>query len=507
MGGTSSKALAVTSPTPEKLENGPDYSIMKLCGGDMKKFEYMLFISAESCRLSYCDVGILHESLKAYGRSPDVLNKVITHYDSKFASKKRNVFSRLSGKFAPPESYELKSCQDGFANSGKPVLVRYISSPTDTTCIVASPSTLVPNENSIIQSTDCILTFKGSSSMRNWEKNMRALSPGDLADTIKDLVPGGPPGIMVSTSFVVPILEIFNNILEGINVVAPNCTRIFVFGHSKGGAECELAGAMLALKFPDKEVHIISLGAPKVIAPASRDAFNNFFFIGKQGKVTLTRIESVGSVVGDNVTDVPGNMVHPGWGTKTSTLDSLRQQNGVTVDGKNKRNPATWPFPEPYDLWDRSLVPGGNDKSAALKAEVERVIGEKAIEVKQETQMTGGATYYRVKGSSWTTWPHMEYFGMFFWGSQRLPGMGNPAKTALVGTREAQTGSDVNKTFVANIFSDCTKYQYEPWVSRGSVLDVYTKTDASAVLNTVTSRGGRRTYRKSKRSSKKTRRN
>jgi hypothetical protein len=101
----------------------------------------------------------------------------------------------------------------------------------------------------------------------------------------------------------------------------------------------------------------------------------------------------------------------------------------------------------------------------------------------------------------------MEYFGMFFWGSQRLPGMGNPAKTALVGSREAQTGSDVNKTFVANIFSDCTKYQYEPWVSRGSVLDVYTKTDASAVLNTVTSRGGRRTYRKSKRSSKKTRRN
>jgi hypothetical protein len=49
--------------------------------------------------------------------------------------------------------------------------------------------------------------------------------------------------------------------------------------------------------------------------------------------------------------------------------------------------------------------------------------------------------------------------------------MGNPAKTSNTGTREAREGSNENKTFVANIFKDCTKYQYVPWQSRGSVLD------------------------------------
>jgi hypothetical protein len=523
----SGASTAVSSPTPEKIEGGPDYSIMRLCEGDMKKFEYMLFISAEACRLAYCDVGILQQSLKAFGRSPDILNKVITHYDQKACPtlgvgkcKKRNMVSRATGNFAPPESYELNPCPGGFNNSGKPVLVRYISSPTDTTCIVVSPSALVSNSNSIIQPTDCIVTFKGSSSLRNWEKNLRSLAPTDFAKEISDVIKpalarapelleaaakqvqllpaaaaaagGGigseqslPGGIMVATSFVVPIVEIFNNILEGINVVAPNCTRIFVFGHSKGGAECELAGAMLLQQFPDKEVHVISFGAPKVIAPQSRDAFNKFFFENKKGKFTLTRVESVGSTgIDDLVTTLPPNMVHPGWGDKKNTLDFIRSQNGVKPAGNNKRDPATWPFPEPIDLWDRSIIPGQKNKSAELKAEVEKVVGEKLLEVKEET--TGGANYVRVTGSRWAPNSHMEELGMFFMGSQRLAGMGNPAKTALVGSREAQDDSNVNKTFVANIFSDCSKYQYEPWTSKGSALDIFTKTDAKGLAGTVT---------------------
>jgi hypothetical protein len=522
----SGASTAVSSPTPEKIEGGPDYSIMRHCGGDIKKFEYMLFISAEACRLAYCDVGILQQSLKAFGRSPDILNKVITHYDEKACPtfgvgkcKKRNMASRASGNFAPPESYELNPCPGGFNNSGKPVLVRYISSPTDTTCIVVSPSTLVSNSNSIIQPTDCIVTFKGSSSLRNWEKNLRSLAPTDFAKAIKDVLtsekklepapevnkellqtppplqaaaaaggalsPTLPEGIMVATSFVVPIVEIFNNILDGINVVSQNCTRIFVFGHSKGGAECELAGAMLSLKFPDKEVHVISFGAPKVIAPQSRDAFNKFFFENKNGKFTLTRVESVGTTgLDDVVTTLPPNMVHPGWGDKTNTLDFIRSQHGVKPAGNNKRDPATWPFPEPIDLWDRSIIPGQKNKSAELQAEVEKVVGEKLLEVKEET--TGGANYVRVRGSRWAPNSHMEELGMFFLGSQRLAGMGNPAKTALIGSKEAQDDSNVNKTFVANIFTDCSKYQYEPWTSRGSSLDILSKTDVKGLAGTVT---------------------
>jgi len=176
----------------------------------------------------------------------------------------------------------------------------------------------------------------------------------------------------------------------------------------------------------------------------------------------LTRVESVGSIVGDNVTDMPpGVMVHPGWGTKTNTLDFLRSQNGISIDNQNKRNAATWPFNEPMDLWDIA-------NKLKLNAEVQKVIGE-APTVANPSQ--GGANYVRVKGSSWAPNPHMEYFGMFFLGSQRVPGMGNPAKTSNTGTRESREGSNENKIFVANIFSDCTKYQYVPWESKGSVLD------------------------------------
>lgn len=462
MGSSSSKpTLAITSATPEKVESGPDYSIMSLCQKDVKKFEYMLFIGAELSRLAYSDVGIIRESLKALGLSPDILNKVIGHYDFKFLSKRTNVASRISGDFAPPESYELQACPDGIDHAGQPLLIRYISSPTDTTCMVVSPNAIQPNPNTIITSSDCIVVFKGSSSLRNWEKNLRAVAPGDFAAAIAPVVPNGPPGIMTAQSFVVPIVEIFNEITIAMEKVCPGATRIFVFGHSKGGAEAELAGAMLSLKFPDKEVHIISYGSPKVIYSSSKEKFDSFFFNSTR-KFTLTRVESVGSIVGDNVTDMPpGVMVHPGWGTKTNTLDFLRSQNGISIDNQNKRNAATWPFNEPMDLWDIA-------NKLKLNAEVQKVIGE-APTVANPSQ--GGANYVRVKGSSWAPNPHMEYFGMFFLGSQRGPGMGNPAKTSNTGTRESREGSNENKIFIANIFSDCTKYQYVPWQSRGSVLD------------------------------------
>jgi hypothetical protein len=467
MGATESKpVLTFTSASPEKVEGGPDYSMMSLCQKDVKKFEYMLFIGAELSRLVYSDVGIIHNSLKALGLSPDILNKVITHYDWKFLSKRRNIAARVSGNFAPPESYELQACSDGIDHSGQPILIRYISSPTDTTCMVVSPQAIQKNANSIINDNDSIVVFKGSSSLRNWEKNFRSVAPGDFAAAIAPVSTGAPSGIMTATSFVVPIVEIFNDIVEAIEKVSPSATRIFVFGHSKGGAEAELGGAMLALKFPEKEIHIISYGSPKVIYPNSKDPFDKFFFIDKKGKFTLTRVESVGTLLGDSVTDIPpGVMVHPGWGTKTDTLDSLRAQNGIKPDGSNKRNDATWPFNEPMNLGDIA-------NKLKLDAEVAKVIGEKPGEAPTVPNPSqGGANYLRVKGSNWAPNPHMEYFGMFFLGSQRLAGMGNPAKTSNTGTREAREGSNENKTFVANIFKDCTKYHYVPWQSRGSILD------------------------------------
>jgi len=142
-----------------------------------------------------------------------------------------------------------------------------------------------------------------------------------------------------------------------------------------------------------------------------------------------------------------------------------------------------------------------------LNAEVQRVIGETVTVANPSIQ--GGANYLRVKGSSWAPNPHMEYFGMFFLGSQRLAGMGNPAKTQ--GDRKEVPGSNVNKTFVANIFNDCSKYQYVPWISRGSALDFVDDgarvADAAQqqfvqardkAMKYLTKKGGRKTPRKHK---------
>lgn len=486
MGNKQSKPLAApvtsapSSPEPVMQEN--DYSLLPVCYGKkfddklevdvnaVKKFEHALYIGAEASRLLYCDVGILKFSLtKAFGLSPDILNKVITHYDGKYRFKKTNLLNRISSnKQIAPDSYELEPCTS-FENDGKKPLMRYISSPTDTTCGVISPETLQSNSNSIFTSTDCFVVFKGSSSLRNWEKNLRSVFPGDFAKEVSSLGLNAPSGIAIARSFVTPIVEIFDEILKGIQEVCPNATRIFVFGHSKGGAEAELGGMMLSLCMGNKlpnvtQVHVISYGSPKVVSPTSKDAINNAFFVANKGNFTLTRVESVGSVIGDNVTDIPPVMVHPGWGNKSNTLDEVRTKfAGVSVTD-NKRNAATWPFNESLDLWDIT-------QKFKLDAEVKKVIGE---------DVKGGerSTYLRVRGSRWAPNPHMEYLGMFFLGSQRIAGMANPAKTQ--GDRKEVPGSNVNKIFIANLFPECTKYMYVSWNSLGSSLDVVSDVETTA---------------------------
>jgi len=506
MGSSPSKSgvLSVVTPPPDrpaKPENLPlATTIMRLCDGDMRKFEYMLFIAAESCRLSYCDVGILHQSLRAYGLSPDVLNAVITYYDNQacpslLKCKKRNVTERLSQMFKPPESYELTPCSGGFENGGKQPLIRYISSPTDTTCLVINPLAMKPNKYSIIQSTDCIVTFKGSSSIRNWDKNLRAAVSGDLAKEIKSLNLSAPPGIEVSISYVSSLMEIYPNILDAMEKVCPGHKRIFVFGHSKGGAECELAGAMFKLSFPEKEVHIISLGAPKVVNPKSLSEFNEIIL----NNGSLTRIESTVKGRPDPVTKLPISMTHPGGG-ESNSLDTLRQVYGYKT-ANNQRSPQTWPFTDPINWWDPSQKAYVDQKVQSL------VAGQKG----------GDSNYVKVEGYTTNALPlapHMEYFGIYFWGSQRLPGMGNPAKTSNLQGHSAETSDNTNKIFLANIFEECTKYTYVPWKSRASLLSGIKDTGkmleesrdtAIAVRKQLIGRS-RYTRRKSKRSLKKTRR-
>jgi len=443
-----------------------DYTIMPVCLGfpyngfkpvsteEFKKCEYIFYLGAELCRLVYSDVAIIQESVKALGMSPDVLNGVISAYDWKYLSKRR---ASTQGVPATDSYTTINVC----STKGSPV-IKYISSPTDTTCMVVNPSCIVKNQYNILGNSDSILVFKGSSSIRNWSKNVGSLKASLLNDSLSksDLGVTFEPNLKVATSFLEPVLEIFRTILDSIQEITPSAKRLFIFGHSKGGAECELTGMLFALLLKNKstfpqiasleEVHMVSYGAPKVVASSSLDDFNKSVFLDNLGKVTLTRIESVGRLSGDIVTNIPPAAVHPGFTTTSNTLDDLRKKYAnAVVDGNYRRNKDTWPFPEAFDMWDRTK----DVQEAVLKitgSPMPTDTQEKELEPPPE----GGAyasNYVKAKGARNAPFSHVEQFGMFFMGSQRLTGMKNPANT------------NDKRTFIASIEPTCSSYTYIPW--------------------------------------------
>jgi len=457
---------SVGSDTPY-IDNG----ILDLCK-TIQQAEYIFHLGAMFSRLAYCDSGIIQECLKAFSFSPDVFEKVITAYDWKYLSLRR---SYTKGVPAPDSYTTINSCKTTLT---KPLL-KYISSPIDTTCMVATASLLKATAlHTILIPTDCIITFKGSSSLRNWIANLGSVKAGSLNERLKKLeVLNGVqaiPDFKVTTSYLVPILEILRNILDAIALVSPGCTRIFVFGHSKGGAEAEMMGMLLTLMLKKKEnfqalgavtdVHVISYGAPKILASSAYTEFNRQILSARS---TLTRIESVGRLVGDIVTTQPPWGRHPGASDSNNTIDVVRAKYGVKVDGNYRRNKDSWPFAEPFDLSSNPVEL--NQKVTSITS----FTPPTDAEAKTLEQKVGGY-YIKVKGAKLTPFPHVEQLGMFFMGSQRLAGMKNPANTTD------------GKTFTAVMDMTCSSYEYIG----------YTKLVAV----------GGKTYRKPKRQLKKTRR-
>jgi hypothetical protein len=283
--------------------------------------------------------------------------------------------------------------------------------------------------------------------------------------------------IQAATSFLNPILEIFQNILQAIQDVTPNTKHLYIFGHSKGGAESELAGMLFSLimqknkaAYPAlaslEKITFCSYGAPKILKADSLNAFNTQVLVPG---VTFWRIESVGRLAQDPATTFPPGGAHPGSTDGNNTLDAIRKKYGV-VPIKDKfgmeeyrRNPGDWPFDDnsrtayrdldtPYDLWDNS---------ANVIRELEKVVRDAPINVEtppeQSGQVGGSGNYVKAKGARNTLFPHVEQFGMYFMGSQRLPGMKNPANT-----RHKKTF--IGEIYVGTLNSDvCTSYNYVDW--------------------------------------------
>jgi Lipase (class 3) len=452
-----------------------------------KRYEHVLYIMAQMSRIVYCDSGIAWKVMnQSLGMSNDVVNKVISANDWANVSKRRvSITSQPGdGKGLPMESYALTPVPTG------PCFGTYISTKDDTTCmfivVSAAATPRLLGGNSIFKEGDVIVTFKGSSTVDNFKHDL--LSQFTAAD-LQGLI--GSTGIkvqgtgnIVTGSFIKPLVAAWSVLKPALekHIVADG-TRLFLTGHSLGGAYTTLFAFLLAegkasgtLPVMSKvaSMHVISFGSPTVLSDTARNTFNRHL---DSGLVTLDRVVSqrvaarsaatqlvVGGIAGPNdvIATIPAGFTHPGFkplatnvrpeaGGRPYSIDNVRKFYGV--DSKTRyRDPATWPFTEDIGLGDAAkkadlnAIVAGITHVEKIPEEVTKLPAElESATVTEDPQAGGGEqkglyakatqthipNFLSVQGSAYSLgFAHGEYLGMFFMGGFRLAGMKNPAKTS-----------------------------------------------------------------------------
>jgi hypothetical protein len=521
---------------------------------NFKKYEYLLYIGAQLSRLVYCDTGIMWYAIeKSLGMSNDIVNKVITTYDTQFASKRR-ISSTTPGSEGgrPMESYALTISQ----RSGNKYAT-YISTPSDLTCLVLKASKVKANPNSILQASDVFVSFKGSSTLKNlWhdlKSQFTASDLGGLLESIGVKVTMNEGKNLLTGAFVKPIVKAWSTLMEALTEhITADESRLFLCGHSLGGAYCTLFAFILAegkvsgtipIMSKVKSIHILSYGAPTLLSDTARNTFNRHLESGlmtidrvvsqkiaaRTSAVALTQALALGAGPNDIIPSIPAGFAHPGFrplatefrpeaNGRPYSMDNIRKFYGVSSNTRY-RDPATWPFLEDIGLGDRK-------NSAALNQIVKTItnlepppdvdpaqeIAAAENEARSPVAQLGGfgeqkgiysaATknhipdYISVAGSNYAVgFAHAEYLGMFFLGGFRLAGMKNPG----YGNRTANFSmydSGVELAYVdykVNPALDAVPEARLP--AEQSDSDESAATGAATTVTTAVTRGGYRRHR------------
>ena len=440
-----------------------------------KRYEHILYLGAQLSRLVYCDTGIMWNVIeKSLGMSNDIVNKVITAYDKEFAGKRRAPSAAAGAEGSRPmESYSLVVAKPGDAK-----YATYVSSPDDMTCLFINASKVKANPNSILTGNDVFISFKGSSTMDNFKHDlMSQISASDLGGLVKSIgVTVQGERNLVTGAFVKPLVKAWSALMSALSEHVKNGgTRLFLCGHSLGGAYCTLFAFILAegkvsgtipIMNKVKSIHILSYGAPCIVSDTARNTFNRHL---ESGLMTIDRVVSqkvaarsaatqllVGGIAGPNdvIPTIPAGFSHPGFrplatnimpeaGGRPYSMDNIRKFYGV--DTKTRyRDTNTWPFTERLELgdWKNSkeldaivkgltgvAPPANEDPSKVVTDDPKPLVGG----LGKQKGIYSAATknhipdFVSVAGSNWAAgFAHAEYLGMFFAGGFRLPGMKNP---------------------------------------------------------------------------------
>jgi hypothetical protein len=424
-------------------------------------YEQVLKVMGQLSRMLYCDAGIIREVIMspAFGTADNVaVSAKITELDAKYNGLRRTPSAYPGGKDGRPmQSYVITPS----AGAGS-LLGQYVSSPSDLTYMFLTGATL-QSKFSFFQPSDLVLVFKGSSTVKNFQHDLYSqFTPSDLSKIM-------PPGTAMSTgagknnivpsSFIKPILESWELLKQGLTTFNP--TRLFVTGHSLGGAYASLFTFIMAeiraASFPSiQSIHNITFGAPTILSDGARNTFNGHL---DSGIVTLDRVTSTGifSKLADIIPSIPAGFSHPGFQPlRTEMYPELKTGRAYTFDTVRKVY----------------------QKGGLLGIGVEKGAYEVATKSHMPNKLVIGA-----KNKLIQAFTHAEYYDMTYLGAFRLAGMKNPGLKASDGAYY---------TFVADLFADGVKFQYVP--SAESVV-AEEPTEATTILPTPPASGGGRRRR------------
>jgi hypothetical protein len=433
---------------------------------------YLLTLNtmAQLSRAVYCDSGILREAVlsPAFATMDNkTVNSTIDQLDSKYLGLKRTDSTYANSKEGRPmQSYvvtESSQSGNGFA--------RYVSSPSDLTFVAITGTKL-----KFLNSTDLVIAFKGSSTIKNFKHDFYSqFTPADLGTIM-------PPGTAMSSSttnnyvpssFVKPLNKSWSQLKKIIEDYNP--TRLFITGHSLGGAYATIFGFIMAecraASFPNiQSIHVVSFGCPTVLADGARNTFNAHL---DSGKLTLDRVVSYGifSKLADIIPTIPVGFSHPGF-------QPLRTEM----------------FPEKKTgrAYNLDMIQKVYQKGGVLGLGLEKGKYELATKTHMPNKILVKATNPITQAFA-----HAEYNNMLWLSAFRLYGMKNPGFKGTDGSFN---------TFVADMFEDGIRFKYETGEPVEEIAEEPTSTTPES-LTTLASKGARRTLRAKKNKKSKTRKN
>ena len=415
------------------------------------QYENTLKMMGRLSRLIYCDSGIIRNIIQSEAFKQDniAVNEKINEENSKFLSQRRQPSTSpgsIEGR--PMESYILNLVPQATTQFGQ-----YVSSPADLTFMF-----IKGNKIPGLLETDVVLAFKGSSTVDNFKHDALSQFTSTFLESNMPIglkFTSGTTNNRVPGAFLNQLRDSWEYLDQGLKKFNP--TRLFVTGHSLGGAYASLYTFILAESQTFQgTIHLVTFGSPTVVDDNARNTFNTHL---ESGKVTLDRVVSTYSGLQDFIPTIPALFSHPGY-------QPLRTEFYPEKAGRAYN----------YETIKKVFQKGGAVVLGFTQAK--RDYGQKTL--------THAPNLVKIP-TNFKIFPHAGYFSMLWLDSFRMLGMKNPGfKT---------------HTFICDLFEEGLTFHYStPGVLASTAPSAEPQNDAKmtdlAKLDPTKKQGGTRRRRR-----------